>query len=660
MVSVSVCGQKFQTLAPASLQISRVFFGNFFLVNLFSHHKPFDFGIPWQLSMPTASLSRLSSSSFKRNPMTLLVTKNIQLCFYGTFLLWVAISTSLQTTWQQLNNGFLSNDVPILPNLDIVGDDGTEFQVLPSDKIMIQDWSRDWDNSPIVVEEFKLLFFTVPKVSCTLWKQLFRRIKGFVDWKSQDYTKYLPHNPEFNGLTYLNQLNTTYATQIFQDPTWTKAIFVRDPKQRFLSAFLDKVVSNDGVFVRDKCCAQPGMMRSTCHQFESCRKCVEEALTIPGFLQKIETCHDAHWDPMYDRLEPKYWKYINYVGRMDSLERDGTRLLQQIGAYNQYASNGWGANSDASMFDRTTKSVQSHTTDSKSKVWQYYTPETERLVEKYYENDYRLFQFPKTPLTKDLSQYFVQATDSVWNHDDWDQSPIVVEKYKLIFFTTPRIGASIWKKAFRRMEGYENWQATTATLPHDPSENGLQYLYSFGIERASEMMTSDEWTKAIFLRNPKDRLMSVYNQYKKAPHQLKQLCCPEDNSCDRATESLPRFMNNMQNCNASHWKPQTLRMEEKFWNQINFVGHLENAAYDAKLLLKRIGAWEEIGKSGWGEDGTSQIFAPTGKEFDSILSVMSEYTPSVDRSVEMYYEMDYQNQRFKFPPVPNVLLYGKK
>lgn len=549
-----------------------------------------------------------------------------------------------------------------MPDLTVVkdgGNGGATFRVLSTDNIMVQDWSKDWDNSPIVIEKYKLLFISIPKVGCTLWKQLFRRIEGFEDWKSQDYSRYLPHNPEQNGLTYLNQLNASYATQIFQDPEWTKAIFVRDPKLRFLSAFLDKAVSNDGVFVRDKCCAAKEDERQNCHTSDSCRKCVSDALTIPGFLNTIETCRDAHWDPIYGRLEPKYWKLVNFVGQMDFLERDGRRLLQKIGAYDSYASTGWGADSSDGMFDRTNKALQTHMTDSNSKVGQYYTPDIERMVEEYYKNDYRLFQFPRTLLTKDYSNYFIQPTDSVWNQEDWDQSPIVVGKYKLIFFTTPRVGASVWKKAFRRMEGFDDWQDASASLPHDPSHNGLKYLYSYGIETASAMMTDKSWTKAIFLRNPKDRLMSVYNEYRKEPLQFKQLCCPNDDGCDRSTRSLSRFLNTiMQDCRGSHWNPQTFRMEDKYWDQINFIGNLESAAYDAKLLLKRIGAWDDIGASGWGEDGESvQIFAPTGNEHRSVLSVLSEYTPSVDRLVETYYKKDYQNARFNFPRIPNVLLH---
>jgi vacuolar-type H+-ATPase subunit H len=36
----------------------------------------------------------------------------------------------------------------------------------------------DWDGSPVVLEEYKLIFFTSAKVECTVWKQLFRRIMG--------------------------------------------------------------------------------------------------------------------------------------------------------------------------------------------------------------------------------------------------------------------------------------------------------------------------------------------------------------------------------------------------------------------------------------------------------------------------------------------------
>jgi hypothetical protein len=39
-----------------------------------------------------------------------------------------------------------------------------------------------YDSSLIVIEKCKLIFYTTPKIGCTVWKQLFRRIMGFEDW----------------------------------------------------------------------------------------------------------------------------------------------------------------------------------------------------------------------------------------------------------------------------------------------------------------------------------------------------------------------------------------------------------------------------------------------------------------------------------------------
>lgn len=46
--------------------------------------------------------------------------------------------------------------------------------------------SGDWDGAPVVIEEHKLIFFTAAKVGCTTWKQLFRRMMGFRDWKIEE------------------------------------------------------------------------------------------------------------------------------------------------------------------------------------------------------------------------------------------------------------------------------------------------------------------------------------------------------------------------------------------------------------------------------------------------------------------------------------------
>ena len=549
------------------------------------------------------------------------------------------------------NLTFPNEEHAFLPLLNEDMTSNKKLKVLKTDIIMSK--RADWDISPVVLQKYKLVFFTVAKVGCTTWKQFFRRVEGKANWQSQ--LNELPHNPHTNSLVYLNQLNTSYVAEIMQDPSWTKALFVREPKQRFLSAFLDKAVSNDGQYFGKKCCTKLCVPWNDQRNAPSCRKCIQEgAKSVSGFLEKTETCHNAHWDVIADRIDSKYWKYINYVGRMENLAEDGPRLIKRLGndLWENYGKSGWGKYGNASMFS---KADHNHVTGASTKVWQWYTPEIERMVEERFAKDYNLFQYEKRTLTA-INDDFVKSNDSIWNFDNWDIAPIVVPKYKLIFFSMPRVGAATWKRAFRRMEGFDNWKDFSDALPHDPKQNGLKYLYHYSLKEASDMMTSDEWTKAIFVRNPKDRFLSVYAHYQKSSHHLNDLCCPMSGDCHHAAASFQGFLSLMQDCRATDWNLQSDRMDSKYWEHINFIGHLETAQEDSEKLLKQIGAWEEIGKSGWGISGNDPIFTPTGHEYDSAMSALAYYTPAVNELVEKYYEKDYQNELFQFPKIPNVLL----
>ena len=46
----------------------------------------------------------------------------------------------------------------------------------------------------------RLVFFTTPKVACTAFKMLFRRMLGHADWRLHDPARGLPHDPLRNGL----------------------------------------------------------------------------------------------------------------------------------------------------------------------------------------------------------------------------------------------------------------------------------------------------------------------------------------------------------------------------------------------------------------------------------------------------------------------------
>lgn len=202
-----------------------------------------------------------------------------------------------------------------------------DLLVQPNDYIYFRDLTR-YDAAPIVVPEYNLVFFSVPKVACTTFKFLFRRMKGIWNWDDQDDTLILPHNPAANGLTYLWDYPIEKANEIMTSPNWTRAIFVRDPKIRFLSAFLDKSIHNDGWHVIKACCTKAleckrikptradvrklleqchhdhwDSRQSTFHEIwnenlpccTETKQCKESSNTIEGFLTMIESCHDEHW-----------------------------------------------------------------------------------------------------------------------------------------------------------------------------------------------------------------------------------------------------------------------------------------------------------------------------------------------------------------------------
>jgi hypothetical protein len=516
--------------------------------------------------------------------------------------------------------------------------DPTVRDVVRKDDIIYQKSLQDFDTSPVVIEKYKLVFITLPKVACTTWKFFFRRVMGHDDWTNQDMIHWMPHNPNYNGLKYLYNYSIDEATEMMTSPEWTRAIFLREPKRRFLSAFLDKVYNGNGKHVRGRCCPKT----KTCVPY-----------TAQGFLELIHTCHDSHWVPQHYRLPPRLWKYVNFVGKFENVQEDANRLLQRIGAWEEYGSTGWGADGNLSIFQKG-ETTQTHVTNSQTKIWQWYTPALERKVEAFYAMDYAnpIFNFTMQNLTQD---FYIQSKDKLWARGAWDGAPIVIEKYKLIFFTMPRIGATQWKMLFRRIQGLGDWNVTssgagrTIILPHDPEHNGLNYLNDYDIGVASDMITGNDYTKAIFVRNPKDRFLSVYHELQYKNEKIESKCCPNQRGCSKQMSSFVRFLDLMQDCSSPNWDPQYLRIEERYWKHIDFIGHIENAQDDAKRLLEKVGAWEDYGASGWGPNGNQSMFTPTGHEADHVRMAIASYTPVVDRLVEKNYQVDYNNDLFQFP-----------
>jgi len=250
-----------------------------------------------------------------------------------------------------------------------------------------------WDGSPIVLESHQLLFFTIPKVGCTVWKQLFRRMEGYKDWIQDQHP--LPHAPPRNGLKYLYDYEPIIAEHMLTDPSWTRAIFVRDPKERLLSAYLDKGRQNQ--YIQFHCCKhlqpQEGLYRQLqCDHpqehrgpTESLTDSTPPLLSFSDFVSSlVHHCPDPHWNPQSQRIDAKYWPYVNFVGRMERMERDAQQLLQLIGAWEEYGTQGWPP--QGRIFAGT--DTVSHVTDSSNQLTRYFSTDVERVVDPLLQNEY--------------------------------------------------------------------------------------------------------------------------------------------------------------------------------------------------------------------------------------------------------------------------------
>ncbi len=278
---------------------------------------------------------------------------------------------------------------------------GNDFQSLPGPTPTLSRddliYSKSRNTAPIVNEEYKVIFFPVAKAASSEWLRFFTRLQGSSDWCSNDI-----HQHEHNQLTNYNRED---AQRMMTDPSWTKAIFVRNPKARLLSAFLDKVLSHPKIFEQRYC---PKYVNNGGGTLEDC---LEHYDTFDFFLKNFTVyCgENVHWRSIYSRIDEQWWPYINYVANMEHLDDDAKHFLQSIrstkdgvSAWDRIGKTGWSDNErscdnfgDGSFLERKDKL---HHTDASEKMRSYYTPELERYVELKYWKDYYNPYFHFTPL----------------------------------------------------------------------------------------------------------------------------------------------------------------------------------------------------------------------------------------------------------------------
>ncbi|KAB1258329.1 Carbohydrate sulfotransferase 9 [Camelus dromedarius] len=179
-----------------------------------------------------------------------------------------------------------------------------------------------------VEDKHKILYCEVPKAGCSNWKRVLMVLSGLApsaDNISHDavhYGKHLKKLDSFDLKGIHIRLNT-----------YTKAVFVRDPMERLVSAFRDKFEHPNSYY-------HPVFGKAIIKKYRP--NACEEALNNGSGVKFKEFIHylldshrpvgmDIHWEKVSKLCYPCLISY-DFVGKFETLEEDANYFLQLIGA----------------------------------------------------------------------------------------------------------------------------------------------------------------------------------------------------------------------------------------------------------------------------------------------------------------------------------------
>jgi len=178
----------------------------------------------------------------------------------------------------------------------------------------------------ILIPAGKLAFCGIPKVGCSSWIQFLRFTIGAKDYLS------LPHAKADVNFFRFDRLPPKNQNHVLQSDEWTKAVFLRDPAERFLSAYLDKIQNMDKYRH-----IPPNMTFAEFVDFVDQPNATCEEDRKNRNRRGLTWCTDPHWRPQ--AFSCGLWEllpHFDFVGNINNADLATRSLLEKVDIWDSY------------------------------------------------------------------------------------------------------------------------------------------------------------------------------------------------------------------------------------------------------------------------------------------------------------------------------------
>ena len=227
---------------------------------------------------------------------------------------------------------------------------------------------------------------------------------------------------------------------------------------------------------------------------------------------------------------------------------------------------------------------------------------------------------------------------------------LVNERFRLVLCTEPKVASTEFLKLMHRLGNDTRWRRD----PHFRRDAPL--LSRLRTREAQRCLEDRNWTWAVFFRDPAERLLSAYlDKFRDDAVANKRYALRE---FGRDAMTFADFVDAVADTsNATrgsrtglhpwtnpHWRPQRfLCNNDVFLSRYDFVGSFDRLAADAAALLRRLGAWDQYGRKGWGAHRSrTAIFADAADHATAAAARFAAfYTPDLLAKARAAYAADY-------------------